>query len=84
MGGVTICVVHPGKTYTVTGTAEEPGLLPRSLDVIFNTIDEQQLSSVAIKPKNFSEVTYPSQQEQEAEQQRKEAMLAKVRRLTLP
>ena len=67
-----------GKTYTVTGTAEDPGLLPRSLDVIFNKLEERQLSSLAIKPKHFSEVLCLSQQEQEAERQRKQATLTKV------
>lgn len=62
----------------MTGTSEDPGLLPRSLDVIFNSLDERQLSSAAIKPKYFSDVTSLSQQEQEAEQERKQAILAKV------
>jgi kinesin family protein C1 len=28
-----------GKTYTMQGTQEEPGLIPRSVNLIFNTID---------------------------------------------
>ncbi|KIH65411.1 kinesin motor domain protein [Ancylostoma duodenale] len=36
-------VTGSGKTYTMTGkpTAEETGLLPRTLDVVFNSIDNQ-------------------------------------------
>ena len=52
-----------GKTYTVTGTPSDPGILPRSLDVIFNSIDQQQLSSVSVKPKHFSELVHLSKEE---------------------
>ena len=32
------CSMHAvGKTYTITGTPTEPGILPRSLDLIFNS-----------------------------------------------
>ena len=34
----TYGVTNSGKTYTMTGTVKEPGLLPRSLDMIFNSI----------------------------------------------
>jgi regulator of replication initiation timing len=30
---------NAGKTYTIQGTPENPGILPRSLDVIFNSIN---------------------------------------------
>ena len=53
-----------GKTYTVTGTPSDPGILPRSLDVIFNSIDQHQLSRVSVKPKHFSEVSYLSKEEE--------------------
>lgn len=55
--------LSPGKSYTVTGTPSDPGILPRSLDVIFNSIDQQQISRVSVKPKHFSEVTYLSKEE---------------------
>ena len=34
----TYGVTNSGKTYTMTGTVKEPGFLPRSLDMIFNSI----------------------------------------------
>lgn len=74
-----MCVSTIGKTYTVTGTSTEPGLLPRSLDVVFNTIDQRQFSSVAIRPKHFSDVAHLSERETEREQLKKEEILAKVR-----
>lgn len=64
-----------GKTYTVTGTPTEPGILPRSLDLIFNSISPQQLSSLQLKPKNFSEVVYLTDEEMEGELARKDNIL---------
>lgn len=31
-------ITNAGKTFTITGTKEEPGLVPRLLDVLFNSI----------------------------------------------
>jgi len=38
----TYGVTNSGKTYTMTGTVEEPGFLPRCLDMIFNSLGEAQ------------------------------------------
>lgn len=35
-------ITNSGKTYTVNGEPEQAGLLPRSLDVIFNSINDVQ------------------------------------------
>jgi len=35
-------VTNSGKTYTMTGSSQDQGILPRCLDVIFNSLDEQQ------------------------------------------
>ena len=67
-----------GKTYTVTGPPSDPGILPRSLDVIFNSIDHQQLSSVSVKPKHFSEVVYLSKDEATEMESHKENTLNMV------
>jgi hypothetical protein len=47
---------------TVQGTPQEPGLLPRSIDVIFNSV-EQKLSDTWIRPAKVSsvEITPPSE-----------------------
>lgn len=68
-----------GKTYTVTGTPTEPGILPRSLDLIFNSISPQQLSSLQLRPKNFSDVAYITEEEMERELARKDDILNKAR-----
>lgn len=35
-------VTNSGKTFSIMGTKKNPGLLPRTLDVIFNSIDENK------------------------------------------
>lgn len=69
---------NAGKTYTVTGPHSDPGILPRSLDVIFNSIEAKQLMNVATKPKYYSEVTYLSEEDKEEEQKIKEKILNMV------
>ena len=61
--------VELGKSYTVTGTPTEPGLLPRALDVVFSSLDlQQQLSEVKVRPERFSELRYLKESEQEEAQ----------------
>ena len=67
-----------GKTYTVTGTSAEPGILPRSLDLIFNSVSPQQMSSLELRPKNFSEAVYLTEEEVASEVARRENTLNKV------
>lgn len=35
-------VTNSGKTHTMTGTPHEQGILPRCLDVIFNSLEDFQ------------------------------------------
>jgi len=35
-------VTNSGKTYTMTGSSQDQGILPRCLDVIFNSLEELQ------------------------------------------
>ena len=40
----TYGVTGSGKTHTMQGSAAESGLLPRAIDVIFNSVEEFQVS----------------------------------------
>lgn len=42
----TYGVTSSGKTHTITGRPSNCGILPRTLDVIFNTIDKNDLQSI--------------------------------------
>ena len=46
----TYGVTSSGKTYTMTGTVEEPGFLPRCLDLLFNSISCAQTSKYIFIP----------------------------------
>ncbi|XP_012534885.1 kinesin-like protein KIF23 [Monomorium pharaonis] len=46
----TYGVTGSGKTYTMTGELQEPGIMPRCLDVIFNTITNYQTKKFVFKP----------------------------------
>eukprot|EP00041_Stephanoeca_diplocostata_P028029 m.783207 g.783207 ORF g.783207 m.783207 type:complete len:1328 (+) comp23293_c0_seq5:175-4158(+) len=52
----TYGVTNAGKTYTVTGVPEDTGVLPRALDVIFNSIENHSVKKPKLKPHCFSDV----------------------------
>ena len=62
----------------MTGTLTAPGILPRSLDLIFNSVSPQQMSSLELRPKNFSEAIYLTEEEAASELTRRESILNKV------
>ncbi|KAL3284690.1 hypothetical protein HHI36_018839 [Cryptolaemus montrouzieri] len=43
-------VTGSGKTYTLSGEPNNPGIMPRCIDTLFNTIDEFQAPKFMIKP----------------------------------
>lgn len=49
-------VTNSGKTHTVCGSEEDPGILPRVLDSVFVSLGDQLYCGDELKPKNFSEV----------------------------
>ncbi|ORE02049.1 kinesin-domain-containing protein [Rhizopus microsporus var. microsporus] len=57
-------VTNSGKTYTVMGKPEDPGLVPRSLSLIFNSIDQYK-SETKLKPAMHSAtVAYDNPEEE--------------------
>lgn len=46
----TYGVTGSGKTYTMTGEPQDPGIMPRCLDVIFNSIANYQTKKFIFKP----------------------------------
>ena len=45
-----------GKTYTIQGEAATPGILPRALDVLFNSVKDRQMLGLELKPNCFNRV----------------------------
>ena len=60
------------------GTSTDPGLLPRTLDVIFNSVGQNQFEDFQIKPKFHSEAEYLKDIEQEREKEIKQDLLKQV------
>ncbi|XP_054160188.1 kinesin-like protein KIF23 [Oppia nitens] len=58
----TYGITSSGKTYTIVGTPEEPGILPRSLDVLFNTLINNNIQSrkYVFKPSDSNYFTIQS------------------------
>ncbi|XP_064471732.1 kinesin-like protein KIF23 isoform X2 [Ornithodoros turicata] len=46
----TYGITSSGKTYTMTGSPQDGGILPRSLDVVFNSIGSFQAHKYVFKP----------------------------------
>jgi kinesin family protein 23 len=46
----TYGITNSGKTYTMTGEPDNAGILPRSMDIIFNTIADLQAPRFVFKP----------------------------------
>ncbi|XP_053721563.1 kinesin-like protein KIF23 isoform X1 [Synchiropus splendidus] len=57
----TYGVTGSGKTYTMTGSAGEGGLLPRSLDMLFNSIGPFQAKRFVFKPDDKNGVDIQNQ-----------------------
>nr|XP_047128892.1 kinesin-like protein KIF20B isoform X3 [Hydra vulgaris] len=74
----TYGVTNSGKTYTIQGVPEDGGILPRSLDVIFNSIKKQRYIRANIKPKFCNEVTYLTEEEEIQEDLIKKSVLNAV------
>ena len=71
-------VTNSGKSYTVTGKSAEPGILPRALDVIFNSIGDHQFHGWDLMPQHYSDAHYLSEKEKITEIENKKALLNKV------
>lgn len=57
---------------SVAGTPTDAGILPRTLDVIFNTIGEHQYPKNDLKPRYFCSVMRLDEKDIQKEEERKE------------
>ncbi|XP_076317117.1 uncharacterized protein LOC143229132 isoform X2 [Tachypleus tridentatus] len=68
-------ITSSGKTYTMQGTPQEPGVIPRALDTLFNSIKGRQIQGIPFKPHFFSEVVRLTPKEEKQEISHKENVL---------
>ncbi|ESO82312.1 hypothetical protein LOTGIDRAFT_134756 [Lottia gigantea] len=71
----TYGVTSSGKTYTIQGKQSDAGILPRALDVLFNSINNKQLYGITLKPKMFMDVSKLNTEEAEMEKKIKERIM---------
>ena len=72
-------VTNSGKTHTIHGTADDPGIIPRVLDSVFASLDDSLYQGDHLKPKNYSEVEWLSGKGMEKEKGIREQIFSKVR-----
>ncbi|XP_018377804.1 PREDICTED: kinesin-like protein KIF23 [Trachymyrmex cornetzi] len=65
----TYGVTGSGKTYTMTGEPQDAGIMPRCLDVIFNTIANYQTKKFVFKPDKLNGFDIQSQTDAMLERQ---------------
>ncbi|XP_061088732.1 kinesin-like protein KIF20B [Conger conger] len=63
----TYGVTNAGKTFTFLGSESESGVLPRSLDIIFNSIDDRIYKQMNIKPHRCREYIRLTKDQQDEE-----------------
>ncbi|XP_034407565.1 kinesin-like protein KIF20B isoform X3 [Cyclopterus lumpus] len=63
----TYGVTNAGKTFTFLGPDADAGILPRSLNVIFSSIEEQVFTGMSIKPQRCREFTKLTREQQAEE-----------------
>jgi kinesin family protein 23 len=69
-----------GKTYSMTGTPQIAGIIPRSLDVIFNSIMHLQAEKFVFKPDKMNGFEVQSEEDARKERQREFAAYMKSAR----
>lgn len=67
-------VTSSGKTYTMTGSPQDQGILPRCLDVIFNSITDLQAKKYVFKPDKMNGYDIQSEADAMLERQRRDIM----------
>ncbi|XP_066575950.1 kinesin-like protein KIF20A [Amia ocellicauda] len=72
----TYGVTNAGKTHTIQGSVQDPGILPRALDLIFNHIKGKQYEQMDLKPYLGSDVQYLDSEQVQMEKSTKAAVFA--------
>ncbi|KAK2522257.1 kinesin-like protein KIF20A [Columba guinea] len=75
----TYGVTNAGKTFTIQGTSKDVGILPRSVDVIFNHIRGRQYPKMNFKPYLSNAVKKLEEAQAKQEEAIKSAVLASLK-----
>ncbi|XP_061823536.1 kinesin-like protein KIF20B [Nerophis lumbriciformis] len=75
----TYGVTNAGKTFTFLGPDGDAGILPRTLDMVFSSIEDKILTGMSVKPQRCREFTKLSKEEQAEEAAFKNNLLKDVK-----
>ncbi|CAL1548953.1 unnamed protein product, partial [Lymnaea stagnalis] len=70
----TYGITGSGKTYTMTGSPQDQGILPRCLDVLFNSIADLQAKKYVFRPDRMNGFEVQTEADAMMERQRREIM----------
>ncbi|XP_061767460.1 kinesin-like protein KIF20B isoform X2 [Nerophis ophidion] len=75
----TYGVTNAGKTFTFLGPDGDAGILPRTLDMVFSSIEDKILTGMSVKPQRCREFSRLSEEEQAEEAAFKNNLLKDVK-----
>lgn len=75
---VQICFDWIFQTYTIQGTLKDGGVLPRALDVLFNSIKGKHYDRMNLKPRFCTDVTRLTDEEEHRENNYKATLLSSL------
>ncbi|ESO95063.1 hypothetical protein LOTGIDRAFT_117487, partial [Lottia gigantea] len=70
----TYGITSSGKTFTMTGSPKDQGILPRCLDVLFNSIDDYQVKKYVFKPDRMNSFEVQTEVDAMLERQKREIL----------
>ncbi|KAM9617630.1 kinesin-like protein KIF20B isoform 3-T3 [Trichechus inunguis] len=79
----TYGVTNSGKTYTIQGTEENIGILPRTLNVLFNSLREKLYTKMNLKPHRSREYLRLSPDQEKEEIACKNALLRQIKEVAM-
>ncbi|XP_036294415.1 kinesin-like protein KIF20B isoform X9 [Pipistrellus kuhlii] len=79
----TYGLTNSGKTYTFQGTEENPGILPRALNVLFDSLQGRLYTKMNLKPHRSREYLRLSADQEKKEIASKSALLRQVKEVVM-
>ncbi|XP_011359894.1 kinesin-like protein KIF20B isoform X1 [Pteropus vampyrus] len=79
----TYGLTNSGKTYTFQGTEENIGILPRTLNVLFDSLQERLYTKMNLKPHRSREYLRLSPEQEKEEVASKSALLRQVKEVVI-
>ncbi|XP_042637349.1 kinesin-like protein KIF20B [Orycteropus afer afer] len=79
----TYGVTNSGKTYTIQGTEENTGILPRTLNVLFDSLRERLYTKMNLKPHRSREYLRLSSDQEKEEVANKSTLLRQIKEVAV-